>query len=112
MLIMSTKVNAILPPLTSLFQQDDIANEIAPTSLRTIGNEDTPCVVPSDNQQVSQLLGDFVPEGEAQSNFQGNTEPERETPHTVSVQEGASHDSPIQVDHSPVRKPPGIIADS
>ncbi len=30
----------------------------------------------------------------------------------MSVQEGDSHDSPIQLDHSPIIEPPDIIDDS
>jgi hypothetical protein len=45
--------NAILPPLTSLFQQDDIANEIVPTSLWIISHDEAPPAVPSADHQVS-----------------------------------------------------------
>jgi hypothetical protein len=60
--------NEILPPLTSLFQQDDFANEVLPTSPWTLdpNNITSPLApgAPSSVLSVDQTVpGNIVPEG-------------------------------------------------
>ncbi len=59
-----------------------------------------------------QPVDNFVLEGVTPNTFKSNDDSEGEPPHPVSVPEGASHDNPMQPDHSPVIKPPGIIDES
>jgi hypothetical protein len=88
--------NVILLPLTSLFQHDDFANEIIPTSQWTLDPNNitsslapgAPCPVPS---VVQTMPGDIVPEG-----VPSETEALMD-----SAIEGASHESLVQLDHSP-----------
>jgi hypothetical protein len=54
-------------------------------------------------------VNNFISEGVAPNTFESNNNLEGEPPHPVSVSEGASHDNPMQSDHSPVIEPPGII---
>ncbi len=88
--------NAILPPLTSLFQHDDFANEIVPTSQWTLdpNNITSPLApgAPSPVPSVFQTMkGGVVPEGV----------PSKTEAHIDSAPEGASHESQVQLDHSP-----------
>jgi hypothetical protein len=92
---------AIIPPITSLFQQDDIADEIAPAAPWKFCNDNTdfptaptvPSVIPGAKIPASQSMRDFVPEGEAPHSV---SVPEGGAPHSVSVPEGATtHDSNI-----------------
>jgi hypothetical protein len=88
--------NEILPPLTSLFQHNDFANEIVPTSQWTLDPNNitfhlapgAPSPVPS---VVQTMPGDIVPEGV----------PSVTEAHMDSVPEGGSHESLVQLDHSP-----------
>jgi hypothetical protein len=104
--------NAILPPLTSVFQQDDVVTEIALTSPWHLNDDRFPRAVPSSDHQVAQPVNDFVPEGVAPNTFECNNDSEGEPPHPVSVPEGVSHDNPMQPDHSLVIEPPGMIDES
>jgi hypothetical protein len=60
--------NAILPPLTSLFQHDDFAKEIIPTSKLTLDPNNitsplAPCAPSPVPSVVQTMPGDIVPEG-------------------------------------------------
>ncbi len=87
--------NAILPRLTSLFQHNDFANEIIPTSQWTLDLNiitsplapGAPSPIPS---VVQTMPGDVVPEGV----------PSKTEAHMDSAPEGASHESLVQLDHS------------
>ncbi len=87
--------NAIPTPLTSLFQHNDFANEIVPTSQWTLDpdNITSPLApdAPSSVLSVVQTMpGDVVPEGD----------PSKTKAHVDSAPEGASHESLDQLDHS------------
>jgi hypothetical protein len=88
--------NAILPPLTSLIQHDDFANEIVPTSQWTLDpNNITSLLAPGAPSPVPSVVqtmpGDVVPEGV----------PSETEMHMDSAPEGTSHESLVQLDHSP-----------
>jgi hypothetical protein len=88
--------NAILSSLTSIFQHNEFANEIFPTSQWTLDPDNitsplapgAPSSVPS---VVQTMPGDVVPEGV----------PSETEAHMDSALKGASHESLVQLDHSP-----------
>ncbi len=87
---------AILPPLTSLFQHNDFANEIIPTSQWTLDpNNITSPLAPGASSPVPSVVqtmpGDVVAEGV----------PSETEAHMDSAPEEASHESLVQLDQSP-----------
>jgi hypothetical protein len=100
--------NAILLPLTLLFQHNDFANEIVTTSLWTLDPDNitsplapgAPSSVPS---VVQSIPGDVVPEGV----------PSKTEVHMDASPEGVSHESlVVQLDHSPATVNPNNSVDN
>ncbi len=99
--------NVILPPLTSLFQHNGFANEFVPTLQWTLdpNNATSPLApgAPSSVPSVVQTMpGNVVPEGV----------PSKTEAHMDSAPDGASHESLVQLDHSPATVTPNNSVDN
>ncbi len=97
--------HAILPPLTSIFQQNDLVNDIVPTSPWTLAPKNfTSPVAPhplcSDSNVDQAASGDIVPDGIPNSGSPFNTDSEGATKQKDSAPEGASLETLVHLDHS------------
>jgi hypothetical protein len=97
--------NAILPSLTSIFQQNDLVNDIVLTSPWTLAPKKfTSPVAPhplcSDSNVDQAASGDIVPDGILNSGSPFNTDSEGATKQKDSAPEGASQETLVHLDHS------------
>ncbi len=97
--------NAILPPLTSIFQQNDLVNDIVPTSPWTLAPKNFTSPVPphplcSDSNVNQAASGDIVPDGIPNSGSPFNTDSEGAIKQKDSAPEGASQETLVHLDHS------------